>query len=126
MNSAPWLILRRVGAVLPLPDVAVVTIHMLRGDSGGRSFYIRPREDLAVAHMAASSLSQLYTDAASASNPMGWPDVGQEAPPPPTSPRFYFWLTHADLPSAVHSLGRLKSRKSVSSPAPTLQLILKP
>jgi hypothetical protein len=33
--------------LLPPAVHVVVTIHMLRGDASGRSFYIKPREDVA-------------------------------------------------------------------------------
>jgi hypothetical protein len=91
---------------------AVVTIHMLRGDASGRSFYIRVRDDVAEANLEAATaavpdakrlLQQQQQRASQATTPAAVEaDSGG-------APRMYFWLTDRDLGRAVYSLGRLKS-----------------
>ena len=75
---------------------------MLRGDAGGRSFYIKPRDDVASAHVAPGLLAQM--DA-----PAGTTGTGGLQDAPVLGHRMYFWLTARDLDAAVHTLGRLKS-----------------
>lgn len=101
-----------------LDDAPVVTIHMLRGDASGRSFYIRVRNDVAEANLEAATaavpdasrlLQQQRTAAAAISGGGGScysPAAEEEAA---GAPRMYFWLTDRDLGKAVYSLGRLKS-----------------
>lgn len=79
---------------------AVVTIHMLRGDTSGRSFYIRIRDDVAADNREAA-LQAVPTACQR--------QAGVQASQP--APRMYFWLTDADVGNALCSLGRLKSRE---------------
>ena len=104
---------------------AVVTIHMLRGDASGRSFYIRVRSDVSEANLEAATaavpdasrlLAQQQQQRAgispatpgSTSGGSGASLAVQE-PDSSGAPRMYFWLTDRDLGRAVYSLGRLKS-----------------
>ena len=88
----------------PGSNISVITIHMLRGDSSGRAFYIRPRGDATATHAQAAAAAGgiLPTDAVSNSKFDSSSEEGR---------RMYFWLTGNDLASAVRNLGRLKSRK---------------
>lgn len=95
-----------------LDDAPVVTIHMLRGDSSGRSFYIRVRNDVAEANLEAATAavpdaSRLLQQhrATSAAGGAAAADAGE----PAGAPRMYFWLADKDLGKAVYGLGRLKS-----------------
>ena len=100
----------------PALAVAVVTIHMLRGDAGGRAFYIKPREDVQDAHNAAGPLAQLAAAAADS----GVGPLDGEA----TGRRMYFWLSDRDLDGAVHALGRLKSSEPSAESLPARSLPL--
>lgn len=89
---------------------------MLRGDSSGRSFYLRVREDIAVAHMAA--VTGRHPEAAaglglggsrSATNHPSSSSSGSQQQQQPISGRMYFWVTDPDLDAGIVSLGRLKS-----------------
>lgn len=99
-------------------DEPLVTVHMLRGDKGGRSFYIKPRNDISDAHTAHGPLADLVAssgvdipgsgpsfDAKSMQNNQletGNSETKNER-------RLYFWLREKSLPEAMHKLGRLKS-----------------
>jgi hypothetical protein len=104
-------------------DDPIITIHMLRGDTSGRSFYIRPRKDTAV---AAHAVEAAATAAAAASGEVEQPLQALEHAPEGATVaaaaavaadmeaaeegrRMYFWLTGPDLVASVRSLGRLKS-----------------
>ncbi|KAG7673263.1 hypothetical protein Ndes2526B_g03307 [Nannochloris sp. 'desiccata'] len=110
----------------------VITIHMLRGDSTGRSFYIRPRIDAiaAQAEAVANNIQQSISSnpigpvsavdsflesafsnnstaaaaaAAAASGGSSFDSAAGEGR------RMYFWLTEPELAPAARNLGRLKS-----------------
>jgi hypothetical protein len=106
----------------------VITIHMLRGDATGRSFYIRPRIDAVAAQAeAVANKIQQATDTTSggpvsavdsflesALNSKNTTDAGDsdsnfDGPAGEEGRRMYFWLTGPELASAARSLGRLKS-----------------
>lgn len=72
---------------------AVITIHMLRGDRSGRSFYIKPRADVG----CGPGVAPVLDTAAGGDGAAG------------RAKRMYFWLTEGDIGTAIHSLGRLKS-----------------
>eukprot|EP00887_Chlorella_sp_A99_P007900 scaffold20.g7900.t1 len=99
------------GSLPSLPPV--VTIHMLRGDASGRSFYVRVRDDVAAANVElALAVAPAAGGAASPGDSAAGPGRRALAPldgaaqPPP---RLYFWLTDADVARALACLGRLKS-----------------
>ncbi|KAL4451896.1 hypothetical protein ABPG75_007558 [Micractinium tetrahymenae] len=104
-----------------LDDTPVVTIHMLRGDASGRSFYIRVRDDVAEANLEAATaavpdasrmLQQQRAAAGGAASAAAAAAAGVDpsvALEPQGAPRMYFWLADKDLGKAVYSLGRLKS-----------------
>lgn len=80
---------------------------MLRGDTTGRSFYIRVRGDVAEANLEAATAA--VPDAARLLQQQRTSGSGPEAAEAMGAPRMYFWLTDRDLGRAVYSLGRLKS-----------------
>ena len=98
---------RRRPSCLP----AVVTIHMLRGDASGRSFYIRVRNDVAESNLEAATAA--VSDAAclvpQRGSAAGAALEGAGEAEASGAPRMYFWLAGRDLGQAVYSLGRLKS-----------------
>ncbi|RMZ52462.1 hypothetical protein APUTEX25_000041, partial [Auxenochlorella protothecoides] len=108
-----------------LEDEPLMTIHMLRGDAGGRAFYLRLRDDIAARNVATTA-SAIGPDAAPAPQApeavaaaaeaaqqrlpaLQQAGAGQQQAAPQASCRMYFWLTEPDLETAVLSLGRLKS-----------------
>lgn len=109
-----------LSASLPHP-AAVVTIHMLRGDATGRSFYIRVRDDVAEANLEAATaavpdasrmLQQQRAAAGGTASAAAAAAAGVDpavAREPQGAPRMYFWLADKELGRAVYSLGRLKS-----------------
>jgi len=76
--------------------IAVVTIHMLKGDKSGRSFYVLPGSG---------------TEPPRYSNPNSGLDskICNVKNRQSMQHRFYFWLTSADLEESICNLGRLKS-----------------
>jgi hypothetical protein len=71
----------------------VITIHMLKGDKSGRSFYVLP---------GSGTEPPRYNN----------PNSGFESRiynSPNMQHRFYFWLTDVDLEESICNLGRLKS-----------------
>ena len=103
----------------PGSNDSVITIHMLRGDASGRSFYIRPRGDVAAmanaeaAMVGGSSLTTAVDAQLGGSHGMSLAATSPASSPPTGAMeegrRMYFWLTGPDLSAAIRSLGRLKS-----------------
>jgi len=110
----------------------VITIHMLRGDSTGRSFYIRPRTDAIAAQAEAAATKVQQTTSTTPNGPVSAVDSFLESAFSSNSTaaaaaaaasgnssfdgaageegrRMYFWLTGPELAPAARSLGRLKS-----------------
>lgn len=92
-------------------DAPPVAIRMLRGDASRRSFYLRLREDVGEASLrsaldAAVAAGQCAPPAVAAAAAAAGVGAGAAGP---GAPRQYFWLTDADLPHALASLGRMKS-----------------
>lgn len=95
---------------------SMVVVHMLRGDSTGRSFYIKPRVE---GLLGSGALLEMGGGASSSSNSIGgsggnannlystaaMDTINDEE----DGRRMYFWLLDKDVQSAVHKLGRLKS-----------------
>ena len=92
---------------------AVVTVHMLRGDAAGRSFFIRVHDEVAATNLAAARAAVVAGQAAQGSGPeAGSPEEAAAAcPEAQPAARMYFWLAEPALGPAVDSLGRLKSRE---------------
>jgi hypothetical protein len=90
----------------------VVTVHMLRGDTTSRSFYIKPRADVAAAQAALRRLGQ-YGAGLAPNEPILSTETNSSSHQPDadfdSGQRMYFWLRDACLDEAVHKLGRLKS-----------------
>ena len=83
----------------------IVTIHMLRGDPSGRSFYIRGGVGTAFHNVEAMVNNNVISrDAADELEVLKPGFDGIE-----DCRRMYFWLTGPQLSTAVRSLGRLKS-----------------
>lgn len=95
-------------------DEPLVTVHMLRGDSTGRSFYIRPRDDVAYAHNSHGPVADLLAAASAEKFPHQSVDsMGSsssvESKEQQCGRRLYFWLREPSLTDGMHKLGRLKS-----------------
>jgi hypothetical protein len=83
---------------------SMVVVHMLRGDSTGRSFYIKPRLEGILGNSALLEMASAAPDTNNANTTLTDPLNEEE-----DGRRMYFWLLDNDVNCAVHKLGRLKS-----------------
>ena len=86
-------------------DLAVVTVHMLKGDKTGRSFYVLAGDDTAPPQFSLSSDSRRKFDdfSSMASNVCTNSDSAAK------NRRHYFWMMGENLEESIHALGKIKS-----------------
>lgn len=113
-------------------DAAIVTIHMLKGDKTGRSFYVLAGDEASPPQFSLSSDGQKkfdefgsreaigdecrsqYTNASNGSNGMRLSNGGSvnnciAVPDAPANRRHYFWMMGSNIEESIQALGKIKS-----------------
>jgi hypothetical protein len=86
-------------------DATVVTVHMLKGDKSGRSFYVLAGEDAMPPQFSMSMESQKkIEDFRSMMTDKGPVDTMSQK-----GRRHYFWMMGPNLEESIHALGKMKS-----------------
>ena len=96
-------------------ETSIVTVHMLKGDKTGRSFYVMAGEDAAPPLLSLSSDGQRKFDefrgagpatSASSTAATSGGDADRAAR---NNSRHYFWITGPNVEDSIHALGKIKS-----------------
>lgn len=87
-------------------DSAVVTVHMLKGDKTGRSFYVLAGDEAIPPQFSLSSDSQRKFDDFRSVNSSA---VASDDESVPKNRRHYFWMMGSDVEESINALGKIKS-----------------
>lgn len=99
-QASTWEELARFPRWREQADRSIVTIHMLKGDASGRSFYVMPGEGTDPPGVPMSQYSpETIAEFRSKS-------TRQEKS---SGRRYYFWMTGSNLEDDIHALGKMKS-----------------
>lgn len=99
VQASMWEELARFPRWREQTDKAIVTVHMLKGDKSGRSFYVLAGEGTNPPGFPLSCNGQKRFDEFRSVT------VPQES----QNRRYYFWMTSPNVEDDVHALGRIKS-----------------
>lgn len=98
-QASMWEELARFPRWREQSDKAVVTVHMLKGDKSGRSFYVMAGEGTHPPCFPLSCDSQKKFDEFRSAT------IAKES----STRRFYFWMCGGNTDEDIHSLGKIKS-----------------
>jgi len=96
-------------------ETSIVTVHMLKGDKTGRSFYVMAGEDAAPPLLSLSSDGQRKFDefrgagSATSASSTAATSGGNTDSAARNNSRHYFWITGPNVEDSIHALGKMKS-----------------
>ena len=94
-----WEELARFPRWREIDQSPIVTIHMLKGDKSGRSFYVMSGKDTEPPQLPMSDSGKDRFDTFQ----------DEHGPSKSCDKRFYFWLSSSKLDDSVHALGKMKA-----------------
>ena len=94
-----WEELARFPRWREIDQSPIVTIHMLKGDQSGRSFYVMSGKDTEPPNQPMSESGKDKFDTFQ----------DEHGPSKSCDKRFYFWLSGSNLEESVHALGKMKA-----------------
>ena len=106
VHGTVWEELARFPRWREQSDSSIVTVHMLKGDKTGRSFYVLAGDEAIPPQFSLSSDSQRKFDNFRSVNSAA---VGTGDERAPKSRRHYFWMMGSDVEESINALGKMKS-----------------
>ena len=99
-QASTWEELARFPRWREQADRSIVTIHMLKGDTSGRSFYVMPGEctdppGVPMSQYSPETIAEFRSKSTRQEKSSGR--------------RYYFWMTGSNLEDDIHALGKMKS-----------------